>query len=157
MLVVLTFLFHTAKGGMELGHMKERSKNTISWVEYKPEEIAELIKKLYNEGKTKSEIGLILRDQYGIPSVKAVTGKTISQILEEAGIKEEIPEDLMNLIRKSVKLMEHLETHRKDFKAKRGYELTVSKIRRLVEYYKSKGKLPAHWRFTEENAKLLVK
>ena len=137
--------------------MEKGNKSGVAWVEYKPEEIAEIIKKLHHEGKTKSEIGLILRDQYGIPSVKAVTGKTISKILEEQNIKEEVPEDLMNLIRKSVKLMEHIETHRKDFKAKRGYELTVSKIRRLVDYYKSKGKLPKHWRFTEENARLLVK
>lgn len=137
--------------------MEKKVKSEIDWVEYKPEEIAEIVKKLYHEGKTKSEIGLILRDQYGIPNIKAVVGKTISNILEEENIKEEVPEDLMNLIRKSVRLMEHMETHKKDFKAKRGYELTVSKIRRLVEYYKAKGKLPKHWRFTEENAKLLVK
>ncbi|MCD6478731.1 MAG: 30S ribosomal protein S15 [Candidatus Diapherotrites archaeon] len=133
------------------------AETKFPWVEYKPEELAELIKKLYHEGKTKSEIGMILRDQYGIPSIKALTGKTLSQILEEQGIKEEIPEDLMNLIRKSVKLMEHMEQHRKDFKAKRGYELTVSKIRRLVGYYKEKGILPKEWKFTPENAKLLVK
>lgn len=145
-------------GGIRVDAMVEsKTEARFQWVEYKPKEIEELIIKLHHEGKTKSEIGAILRDQYGVPSVKAITGKKISQILEENGIKEDIPEDLMNLIRKSVKLLEHMEQHRKDFKSKRGYELTVSKIRRLVDYYKEKGVLPADWTYTPENAKLLVK
>jgi len=134
-----------------------KSETRFPWVEYKPKEIEELVGKLHHEGKTKSEIGAILRDQYGVPSVEAITGKKISQILKEQGIKEQIPEDLMSLIKKSVKLLEHMEQHRHDFKSKRGYELTVSKIRRLVNYYKEKGVLPAEWEFTPENAKLLVK
>ncbi|MCD6399651.1 30S ribosomal protein S15, partial [candidate division WOR-3 bacterium] len=84
------------------------SEMKVAWSEYRPEEIIELIKKFYHEGKTKSEIGMILRDQYGIPNAKLVIGKSISEILTEQGIKEEIPEDLMNLIRKSVTLMEHM-------------------------------------------------
>lgn len=142
-------------GRAEWGDNMEKEK--ISWVEYKKEEIEEIVKKLYNEGKSKSEIGLILRDQYGIPKASTVTGKTISQILKEKKIKEDMPEDLMNLIKKSVNLMEHMNKTKKDQKAKKGYEFTVSKIRRLIKYYKRKGVLPKDWKYTPENAKLLVK
>lgn len=136
---------------------KQVDKKTFEWVEFSTEEIVEVIKKLANEGVSKSEIGMILRDQYGIPSVRAVTGKTVSDILKEQGFKEELPEDLLNLIRKSVMLKEHMGSNKKDFTAKRGYQLTVSKIRRLVSYYKGKGILPKEWRYTEEKARLLVK
>ena len=53
------------------------------WIEYSTEEIEELILKLTKEGNSTSKIGVILRDQYGIPDVKAVTGMKITQILEK--------------------------------------------------------------------------
>lgn len=37
------------------------------WVTYSDEEIEEMNFKIYKEGKSTSEIGIILRDQYGIP------------------------------------------------------------------------------------------
>jgi len=136
---------------------KKAKNKAFEWVEFSEAEIAEAVKKLANEGVSKSEIGMILRDQYGIPNVKDVTGKTLTEMLEAQGFKEEIPEDLMNLIRKSVSLKEHMGSNSKDFTAKRGFQLTVSKIRRLVTYYKKKGVLSKEWRYTEEKAALLVK
>ena len=50
---------------------------SVDWVTYSNEEIEELILKFSKEGKSASEIGVTLRDQYGIPSVKAVTGEKI--------------------------------------------------------------------------------
>ncbi len=137
--------------------MAKAEKKAFEWVDFSAEEIVETIKGLANEGVSKSEIGMILRDQHGIPNIKAITGKTIRDIFEEYGFKEELPEDLLNLIKKSVTLKEHMESNRKDFTAKRGFELTVSKIRRLVKYYKKKKRLPKEWRYTEEKARLLVK
>jgi len=137
---------------------KMTSKNKkFEWIEFSNEEIVEAIKNLANEGVSKSEIGMILRDQYGIPDVKELTGKTVSEILSEQGIKEEIPEDLLNLIKKSVVIREHMNSNKKDFTAKRGYQLTVSKIRRLVSYYQKKGILSKEWRYSDEKARLLVK
>jgi small subunit ribosomal protein S15 len=43
------------------------------WVDYSTEEIEDIILKLRKEGKSASVIGVILRDQYGIPDVKSVT------------------------------------------------------------------------------------
>ena len=139
------------------GSKRPASKEKPSWVELKPKEVEEAIVNLANAGHSQSEIGSMLRDQYGVPSVKAVTGKTIGAILEENKLLADIPEDLMNLIRKSVMLQKHSAKNKKDFTAKHGFQLTVSKIRRLVNYNKKKGKLPSTWRYSEETAALLVK
>jgi ribosomal protein S15P/S13E len=127
------------------------------WVDYKPQEVEDLIVNLSNQGFDPAQIGMALRDQYGIPNVRAVTQKRINQILSEKKLATDIPRDLLNLIRRSVALQKHLAENKKDYSSKRGYQLTVSKIRRLVAYYVNTGKLPRDWRYTPETAALLVK
>ena len=83
-----------------------------------------------------------MRDQYGIPVVKPITGKKLTKILEEHGVKQELPEDLLNLIRRALRIRKHLEEHPKDMASRRGLQLVESKIHRLVKYYKRVGKLP---------------
>lgn len=127
------------------------------WIEYSTEEIEELILKLNKEGNSASKIGVILRDQYGIPDVKAVTGMKITQILEKHDQALEYPEDLMNLIRKAVNVRDHLEENPKDLHTRRGLQLMESRIRRLVKYYVREGVLPQGWRYEPKKAALLVK
>jgi len=124
------------------------------WVRYSPEEIVQLVVKLAKEGYTPSKIGLILRDQYGIPSVKKIVGKSITKILEENGIKMEIPEDLLYLIKKAWRIMKHLEKNKKDIVNQRNLMYVESKIRSLVKYYKRIGKLPKEWEYSREIAKI---
>ena len=50
-----------------------------------------------------SVIGTILRDQYAIPLVKPITGKSISDTLKAANLASTMPEDLGNLDEKSPK------------------------------------------------------
>ena len=135
--------------------MKKTEKH--SWIEQSPAEIEELVVKLAQEGKSPPEIGMILRDVYGIPKVKKVLGMSILQILKKHNLQPKIPYDLMCLIRKSVALQKHLSAHKKDFTAKRGYQLTVAKIRKLARYYIRRGYLPKDWRYSAEEAALLVK
>ena len=45
-------------------------KTEPTWIRYKSKEIDLLIGKLFKEGKSSSEIGLVLRDSYVVPSVK---------------------------------------------------------------------------------------
>lgn len=123
---------------------------------YPKEEIEKLVVKLAKEGYKPSMIGLILRDSFGIFSVKEITGKNILKILEENEIKLEIPEDLLNLMKKAVKLREHLSIHKKDEHSRRGLILIESKIKRLEEYYKRVGKLPFDWKYNPESAKIIV-
>jgi len=139
------------------GSKKPIRKAPPTWLRYKPLEVERLVVKLFKEGNPPSKIGLILRDRYGIPSVKQVTGKKISKILEEQKIAPEIPEDLLNLIRRAVNLREHLKMHKKDKHGQRGLILIESKIRRLADYYKEEGKLPKDWNYDPEKAKLLVR
>ncbi len=121
-----------------------------SWVEYSPEEVESLVVDLAKQGYEPSMIGIKLRDEYGIPDVKLITGKKITEILEEHGLAPEIPEDLLNLIRRAKRLREHLKRHPKDLHSKRGLQLIESKIHRLVKYYKRKGKLPKDWKYDPE-------
>ena len=130
---------------------------SIDWVTYSNEEIEDLIVKLNKEGKSASEIGVTLRDQYGIPSVKAVTGEKITQILDKKGQGAEYPEDILNLIKRAVNIRDHLKENPKDVHSKRGLTIIESRIRRLGEYYSKEGKLPEGWRYDPTEAALLVK
>lgn len=131
-------------------------KTIPSWMGYKPKVIEKLIIKLAKAGKASSEIGLFLRDSYGIPSVKTVAGKKIGQILKAGKLEKTIPEDLMALIKKSIAIRTHLEANHKDMTAKRGLLLTDSSIKRLVKYYKKTGRLPADWKFQPERIKMYI-
>lgn len=137
---------HSRKKGVS-GSTKPVIKKVPSWVTYKPAEVEMLISKLAKEGKKGSEIGMYLRDVYGIPDVKVMTGKKINQIIEEKNLQGEMPEDLLALIRKAALLQKHLEDNHKDNTGKRGLTLTESKIFRLSKYYKESGKLPATWKY----------
>lgn len=127
-----------------------------SWLSLAPDEIETIIEQLAQKGYTPSQIGLILRDQFGVPLVKPILGKSITEVLKEKGLEPKIPEDLFNLMKRAVNLRRHLQEHPKDFDSKRGLILIESKIRRLVRYYKEVGKLPPDWEYDPERARLLV-
>ena len=127
------------------------------WVTYSNEEIEEMILKFNREGKTTSEIGIILRDQYGIPKVKDVTGERITEILKRNNQAGEYPEDLMNLIKRAVNIRDHLDENPNDLHSKRGLTIIESRIRKLSSYYVNEGELPEGWRYNPEQAALLVK
>ncbi len=124
------------------------------WVKYSPEEIEEIVIKLAKEGKYPSEIGMILRDEYGIPTFKQVMGKKLVKFLEEKGIKYEYPEDLARLLEKAKRLINHLRVHKKDYKNKHALELIEAKIHNLAKYYKRVGRLPKDWRYKTVVAKI---
>ena len=50
---------------------------------YSPEEVETLVVEQGRTGLTTAQVGLILRDSYGIPSVRRITGKSITQIFNE--------------------------------------------------------------------------
>jgi len=127
------------------------------WVAYDKKEIEELVVKLGKAGKNSSMIGLILRDEYGIPDVKLSVGKSISEILAAHGISQKFPEDLISLLKRAVKVAAHAKSNPKDASAKRGVQLTEAKIKRLADYYKRAGEIPEDWQYDIEQAKLLVK
>ena len=125
------------------------------WSALNPREIESRTIELAKAGKSTSEIGLVLRDQYAVPDIKVATGKKVSKILEENNIRSEIPEDLRNLIKTALSLKKHLEVHKKDLKNKRNLQLTESKIARLTKYYHANNKLPKGWKYSPEQAKII--
>ena len=135
---------------------KKTQKTTEKQVQTK-EELEEQVVSLANAGHSSSKIGLILRDEFGVKNFTESTGKKIQDVLKENKLIGEMPEDLLNLIRRSVMLSNHMNKNKKDYSAKRGYELTVAKIRRLTKYYSKKNKIPQGWVYTPEQAALLVK
>ena len=146
--------YSRAKG--KSGSTKPVKKGKRSWVRYDKKELEQIIIKLRNQEKTQSEIGLILRDTYGVPDVRPVLGKKLGKFLKENKLEGELPEDLINLIKKDILIMKHRETNKKDMPSKRGLILTESKINRLVKYYKKTGKLDKDWKYNRDKAKLLV-
>lgn len=130
-------------------------KDHPKWSSLKPREVESHVLELAKKGHESSQIGIILRDQFAVPDVKIATGKKISKILAENKMQSEIPEDLKNLIQKSLKIRSHLESNRKDVINKRNLQLTESKVRRLGKYYKRKHVLPEKWKYSPKQAKLL--
>lgn len=120
-------------------------------------EVEELVVKLAKDGVPPSKIGLILRDQHAVPSVKGATGKSVKQILDARGIKAELPEDLMRVILRAVRLYDHLGRNPRDLGTKRSLEIVEARISKLAKYYRHKGVLPADWRYDRERAALLVR
>ena len=139
------------------GSTKPLRKTPPAWLKYKPFEVEKLVVKLAKEGKDSAVIGIILRDMYGITSVKSVTGKKIYKVMKDNKLTRELPEDLRNLIKRAIEIEKHLLKNKKDNTAKRGIQLTAYKIKRLVDYYKKKKLLPASWKYSREQAKFLLR
>ncbi len=146
---------HSRKKGKS-GSKKPMQK-IAPWVTYNPKEIEEIVLKLARQGLQSAQIGMVLRDQYGVPLSKIFTKKKVSQVLKENNLYPKLPEDMMNLLKKAVNLRLHLEKNKRDYTSYRGLELTESKIRRLGKYYKKIKTLPADWKYDAERARLLVK
>ena len=138
------------------GSKKPIKKVKPSWLSYKPKEIEMLVVKLSKEGKSASQIGLYLRDAYGIADVRSILGKKVTQILEAKKILPKIPEDLNSLIKKQIYVTKHLEMNPKDEVAKRGLKLTESKINKLIQYYKKANRLDPDWKYDPKMAGLFL-
>ena len=146
---------HSRKKGKSGSTRPPRLEKPV-WVERSAEEVENLVVKLARRGFSKSMIGTILRDSYGIPHIKVVTGKKISQILEENEIEFALPEDLTNLVKKALNIRKHLDSNHKDLEGKKGLHRTESKIYRLIRYYKKTKVLPESFKYDPEKIRTLV-
>ena len=115
-----------------------------------------LVLKLNKEGQVPSQIGLHLRDVYGVPDVKTLCKKSITQILADKKALNPMPEDLMAMIKKLTMITKHLEENAQDKVALRGLQITESKIQKLIKYYKRTGRLAKDWTYDVKKAKLYV-
>ncbi|MBE18495.1 MAG: 30S ribosomal protein S15 [Thaumarchaeota archaeon] len=126
----------------------------VDWVEFTSEQINEIISKLNKEGLNSSQIGVVLRDQYTVPSVRTVVGKKMKEILEDIDASPAIPEDLDSLVKRAVRLQNHLKTNKGDRKNVRSLELLEAKIHRVSKYYKTRNVIPKDWKYKAMVAQL---
>lgn len=146
---------HTRRKGKSRSTRPNRTE-APEWCKFNAEEITTVILNLWKQGVSTAEIGMILRDRYGVPDSKLITGKKITTILKENNVAPTVPEDLYNLIVKALSLRKHLSINKKDIHNKRSLQLTESKIRRLVKYYQASKVLPKDWIYKPETAEMMI-
>jgi len=139
------------------GSRKPYVKESPAWVPLKKDEIESLIVKMAGTGLTSAQIGLRLRDAYGVPDVRLATGKTITDIMKDKGVRLELPEDVSSLMKRAVQLQAHLRANPSDLSNKRALGLVESKIRRLSKYYKREGIIPEDWDYSMKLAEIGAK
>ena len=137
---------HSRKKGQS-GSTRPAQLEMQPWFPHTAEEVETKVVELARKGVPASLIGLQLRDEYGVPLTKIITGKRISEILRDNDLLPELPEDLASLARHAVKIRRHLEDSRKDLEAKKGLNRTEAKLRRLVKYYKRTGVLAKDFKY----------
>jgi small subunit ribosomal protein S15 len=130
------------------------SRSSPSWVTYSADETKAAVLKLAKEGLTASQIGMTLRDDYGVPLVRPVAGKSVSEVLAEGGATPKLPQDLKDLIDRAERVQKHLAAHKGDRKNVHSLELVEAKIYRLSKYYKGRGMLPQDFKYTAVVAQL---
>ncbi|HEV2225780.1 MAG TPA: 30S ribosomal protein S15 [Nitrososphaerales archaeon] len=130
------------------------SKTNPSWVTTTPDEARSTIIKLAKEGVTPSRIGQTLRDDYGVPLVKTLLGKSVGEVLSEGKAAPKLPQDLQDLIDRALRVQKHLQSHKSDRKNVHSLELVEAKIYRLSKYYKERGILPGDFKYTAVVAQL---
>ena len=124
------------------------------WVKLTSEQIGKLVVEMNKEGLNASQIGIKLRDEHAISSIKSVTGKNMKEFMEENGINQEIPEDLEALVKRALSLQNHLKSNKGDRKNVRSLELLEAKVHRLSKYYKKKNVIPKNWKYKAVIAQL---
>lgn len=102
-----------------------------AWVKIKEPELKKIIASLA-EKNSPSQIGIILRDQYAIPTVK-IFGKKLQTYLKELGI--EVNEDLENATKKVDKLKEHFKNNITDKTAKHKLQKAQARLNITKKYY----------------------
>ena len=105
-----------------------RKETKTDWVKMKPREIEKKVVELGKQNMPPEKIGLILRDQHGIPKTKFF-GKKISQILKENNIYKN--SELENFEKRIDKLKKHFKIHKHDYITQRRIVQYSSRVRKL--------------------------
>jgi len=145
-----------SKGKGRSGSSRPHSDSPPEWSNSQKEEVEEIISQLSKEGNSSAMIGMILRDKHGVPDARLVTGERISKTVSRLNEGSNYPEDLMSLMRRALRLIDHLSQNGKDLHNSRQLELCESKIRRLSKYYKRTKQLDSDWTYKRAQLRLMV-
>ena len=148
-------MYKSRKG--QSGSTRPHVKDAPEWSNTDKEAVQSLVLDLAKSGLSTAEIGTVLRDKHAVPNARLVLGKRIGQVLAENDMMGAYPEDMMNLMRQAVAIINHLGSgNHKDIHNKRALEITESKIRRLASYYIGENRLPSDWRYKRDELRLMV-
>ena len=145
-----------SKGKGTSGSSKPNTDTAPSWSESDKGAVEELIIKYANEGHSSAKIGTLLRDMHAVPDVRLVMGERISKTLSRNNLESTYPEDMMNLMRKALSLIDHLSSNKKDLHNRRQLELCESRLRRLAKYYVGTGRISSTWTYKRDQLRLMV-
>ena len=106
------------------------------WLKMSEEDLKKVIVELADKYQP-AQIGIILRDQYGVPSTK-VYGKKLNAYLKELGI--DANPDLTNAETKFDNLKEHFKNNVTDRKAKHRLQKAQSRVNILRKYFAKRKK-----------------
>jgi len=95
----------------------------------KAEDVEKLVVDLAKHGTPSEKIGLILRDQHGIPKVQLVTKKKISQILDENNLDTD--SEKVNITKRIDGLRKHVEKNKQDYTAKQKLTKRLARLRKM--------------------------
>ena len=102
------------------------------WLKLSEEELKKIITDLA-ETNSPAKIGLILRDQYGVPTTK-LYGKKLSSYLKEMGKYNE-KEELENITKKLDRLQEHIKSNSQDKRSKHKLQKAKSCVEVKKKYF----------------------
>jgi ribosomal protein S15P/S13E len=102
-----------------------------TWVKMKEPELKKTIAELAQK-HSPSQIGMVLRDQYAIPTTK-IFGKKLKAYLQELDIDRN--EDLENAEKKVDNLKEHLKNNVTDRKAKHKLQRAQARLNITRKYF----------------------
>ncbi len=97
-----------------------------------------------------------MRDQYGIPQVRFLTGKKIHRILKKKGCAPKLPEDLFHMVKRAVAMRKHLGRNKNDTDCKFRLNIKESRIHRLTRYYRKTGKVAPNFKYNSKTASSLI-
>ena len=107
-----------------------------TWLKIKEPELKKIIAEL-SEKHSPSKVGMILRDQYAIPTTK-IYGKKLKAYLKELGIHKN--EDLENAGKKVERMKEHLKNNITDKRAKHKFQRAQARLNITRKYFKRQNK-----------------
>jgi ribosomal protein S15P/S13E len=106
------------------------------WLKMSEEDLKKVILELADKYPP-AQIGIILRDQYGVPSTK-VYGKKLNAYLKELGI--ETNPDLENAEKKLDRIKEHMKNNVTDKRSKHKMQKAQTRYNILKKYFAKKKK-----------------
>ncbi len=109
----------------------QKYKNPL-WNKLKYEDVERLVVEMAKRGISIEMIGLVLRDQHGIPTTR-VYGKKLGQILKQHGLEQK--SDLAHVGKKFETLKKHIEKNKHDKKSKRALAILTGRAAKLKRYY----------------------